>query len=191
LCGSLCWTQVDGALEVSCWGQESHQAAAWRPLPHMCNIGAAGWWYHMISYLFLRLNWFIWNYFILYVVGFCMFLWISAAETIHAGHFLEGPLISWFWYVLIHFDSMARWLLAIHDLLKQARPDSLKGQQLAPGSECVWCDACDACDAEVSWRVMPKNYQPPNLHVLPRNMAHLYIYIYIQYTHMIYHWFPY
>ena len=22
---------------------------------------------------------------------------------------------------------------------------------------------------------MPKNYQPPNLHVLPRNMAHLYM----------------
>jgi hypothetical protein len=30
---------------------------------------------------------------------------------------------------------------------------------------------------------MPKNYLPPNLHVLPRNMAHLYIYIHTIYTY--------
>ena len=112
-----------------------------------------------------------------------MFLWISAAETIHAGYFLEGPLISWFWYVLIHFDSMPQvatshpWSAETSAARQFKRPSACARLRVCA---CDACDACDACEAEVSWRVMPKNYQPPNLHGLPRNMAHLYIYIYLE-----------
>ena len=97
----------------------------------------------MISYLLLRLNWFIWNYmelcsFILYVVG-NLYVFVNFCSRDYTCRTFFGK-VHWFhgsdmsWFILI---PCRRWLLAIHDLLKQARPDSLKGHQLAPGSECV------------------------------------------------------
>ena len=135
-CAELSWTK---GFEVSCWGRESHPAAAWRPLPHMCNIGAAGWWYHILFWNWIDL--YIWTYlpccrFYLRISAYCRRDYALHLQDIFwKVHVFHGSdIVRMSWFILI---PCRRWLLAIHDLLKQARPDSLKGQQVAPGSECL------------------------------------------------------